>query len=191
MPPKPPRLPSNTSRERSVTEEEKLLWYAVMEGAPIPVPAIPEPAKAKKPEATPQVPNPDQLERFLATGLQGLGAQPAQKTTPQRGVDWRTARQLRQGKTEPEATIDLHGSTQTEAHSLLASFLQRSAQEGKRAVLVITGKGSRAGKAGVLRMSLASWLSSAPCSAFVAAFAQAHIRHGGEGAFYVLLRKQK
>jgi len=100
-------------------------------------------------------------------------------------------RALRRGDPRPEAEIDLHGRTRDEGLRDAERFLIRSRAEGRRAVLVIHGRGqnSEAGAA-VLRPAFAAWLASAAAArAGVMAFAPAPSRSGGAGATVVLLRR--
>jgi DNA-nicking Smr family endonuclease len=85
------------------------------------------------------------------------------------------------------ARIDLHGFDQDRARSVLTDFVLRSRAEGRRSVLVITGKGALG--AGVLRRSVPEWLAAPPLRSAVAGLSEAHRRHGGEGALYVALRR--
>ncbi len=108
------------------------------------------------------------------------------------GLDRRTKTRLRRGQVSIEARIDLHGLTQSEAHSQLLGFLESAFERGVRSVLVITGKGLRTnGKIGVLRSSVPRWLNQLPARDWIKAFDHAVNRHGGEGALYVLLRRRK
>jgi DNA-nicking Smr family endonuclease len=84
---------------------------------------------------------------------------------------------------EPDGKLDLHGFTQEGAYRALVKFLVRAQTEEKRLVLVITGKG------GTLRAQLPFWLGQEELRPLVAGIAEAHIRHGGAGAFYVSLRR--
>ena len=54
--------------------------------------------------------------------------------------------------------------------------------------MVITGKGSRGD--GVLRRYAPEWLGSPDLRDIVAGVAEAHRRHGGEGALYVALKRR-
>ena len=85
------------------------------------------------------------------------------------------------------ARIDLHGLDQDRARSALTDFVLRSRLEGRRSVLVITGKGALGG--GVLRRSVPEWLAAPPLRSAVAGLSEAHRRHGGEGALYVALKR--
>jgi len=106
------------------------------------------------------------------------------------GIDRRTAERFRRGKLPIEGRLDLHGLYQDAAHDALARFITDSAAAGRRKVLVITGRGSRAGS-GVLRERLPQWLNQPPCRAHVLAFTPARPEHGRDGAFYVLLRRKR
>lgn len=82
--------------------------------------------------------------------------------------------------------------TRTEAHHALTRFLESSYLQGRRAVLIITGKGLREdGRIGVLRGAVPRWLNEPPAHAWVRAFDHAAPRDGGEGALYVLLRRAR
>jgi DNA-nicking Smr family endonuclease len=80
--------------------------------------------------------------------------------------------------------------TQSEAHGLLLSFLQRAHSGGVRYVLVITGKGSSSGGEGILRRAVPSWLTTPPFRSLVSSHDFAARHHGGAGAIYIRLRKQ-
>ncbi len=115
---------------------------------------------------------------------------------PQPGLDRRTADRLRKGARTPDARIDLHGMTAARAHGACLRFLAEAAARGHRVVLVITGKGRRdeyghvSGR-GVLRDSLPGWLRASPLGHSIVGIYQAHRRHGGEGAFYVYLKRHR
>ncbi len=108
------------------------------------------------------------------------------------GLDTRSRMRLRRGQIDIEARIDLHGLTQTEAHRALGAFLADAQRRGRRAVLVITGKGlTKRGEVGVLRREVPRWLNQMPMRQRVRAFSYASPRDGGEGALYILLRRDR
>jgi DNA-nicking Smr family endonuclease len=59
---------------------------------------------------------------------------------------------------------------------------------GDRVLLVITGKG-RSSRPGLIRAGLADWLDASRHRPRIAALRPAHRRHGGGGAFYLVLRR--
>ena len=94
------------------------------------------------------------------------------------------------GKEAIDGRLDLHGLTQSEAHSALLRFLRNANARDARLVLVITGKG-RGAEPGVLRRQVPQWLDLPEFRAMVIGFEDAHIAHGGEGALYVRLRRAR
>lgn len=109
-------------------------------------------------------------------------------------MDHKTHRRMAQGKLRPEARLDLHGMTLAIAHPALISFLLSAHASGQRLVLIITGKGRGdhgplPTRPGALRHQVPHWLHSPPLSAIVQQVTAAHYRHGGEGAYYVYLRR--
>ena len=106
------------------------------------------------------------------------------------GLDRRNSQRLKRGQMAIEARLDLHGMTQAEAHGALARFIARSFDEGRRAVLIITGKGMRDGE-GVLRRAVPRWLDDPALRPMILAREEAQPRHGGAGALDVLLRRRR
>ncbi|MCC9621204.1 Smr/MutS family protein [Thalassospira sp. MA62] len=110
------------------------------------------------------------------------------------GVDRSTAKKFQKGKMQIDGRIDLHGMTQEVAHHALNAFIEESWRAGKRCVLVITGKGSRAdeyGRTGLLRQRTPQWLNAPRLRSRILAIHQAQIQHGGAGAMYVLLKRRR
>lgn len=108
-------------------------------------------------------------------------------------MDTKTFGKMKKGRMAPEARIDLHGMTVEEAHAALIAFILSRQSQGKRLVLVITGKGRGDGpfpaERGILRRQVPHWLTLPPLAGAVLDVAPAHRRHGGEGAYYVYLRR--
>lgn len=113
-------------------------------------------------------------------------------------MDSKAFGKLKRGKMRPEGRIDLHGMTLDRAHPALTKFILGSHAKGRRLVLVITGKGKMRDedgpipvRHGVLRHQVPQWLSMPPLSSAVLQVSQAHISHGGGGAYYVYLRRHR
>lgn len=105
----------------------------------------------------------------------------------------REKQRLARGTDSIDGRLDLHGRTQAQAHAALIGFLRGAQSRGAKNVLIITGKGARAaeGERGVLKRQVPLWLNLPELRSLVVGFEQAHIAHGGEGALYVRLRKEK
>lgn len=197
------------SRRRGLTPEERSLWSRVAAtAAPLhperrqPV-AAPKAATAPKPRIEP--PPAFELPSFrigetagFGTGTASLAASPAEALSrnPLR-MDAKTHKRMKQGRVAPEARIDLHGMTLAAAQPELTRFVLNSHAEGRRLVLVITGKGKPGGadaplpvRPGALRHNVPHWLHRPPLSGVVMQVTAAHPRHGGEGAYYVYLRRR-
>ena len=109
-------------------------------------------------------------------------------------------RKLRTGRLDPDFTLDLHGYSRDRAHALLTACIADAALSGMRVLLVITGKGARPGEdderiagsrpRGIIRASLRDWLQDSNLRPYIAALRPAHPRHGGGGAWYVILRRR-
>lgn len=196
---------------RRLSEDERALWNRVagstrrLHHAPDP---IPEGRKAPLPPAPPPPPEPAAWADFApprrpATSAVSLDlvrplAEALRARPPQ--MDAGLHRRMVRGKLEPEARIDLHGLTRAQAQSALTGFLMSAQARGQRLVLVITGKGGREAedhaapmprRTGALRHDLPHWLHQAPLRAAVLELRPAHRSHGGEGAFYVYLRRKR
>lgn len=86
-----------------------------------------------------------------------------------------------------EATLDLHGLTEAQAHEALEAFLREANSQGMRRVLIITGLGKQG--EGALRRLVPLWLEERPFSGYVAACESAPPPLGGDGAYLLRLRR--
>lgn len=102
------------------------------------------------------------------------------------GLNRGQADKLRRGRIAIETKLDLHGCSREEAAGRVAAFLDRSYRSGLRCVLVVTGRGT-----GVLRGALEGWMNQPATRPLVLACVPARERHGGQGAFYVLLSRRR
>ncbi len=194
---------------RRLSEEDRALWRRVTETAVPLKPDAPHPI-AELPEAVapppPDIPAPASFPRFRIG--QTAGAMPPGDDlarpvaehldgAPPR-MDRKRFGKLKRGKLQPEVRLDLHGMTLAQAHPALNRFIQDSHAQGRRLVLVITGKGKRREshdpipvRTGVLRHQVPHWLHTPPLSQAVLQVTPAHLKHGGEGAYYVYLRRAR
>ncbi|HEY4169279.1 MAG TPA: Smr/MutS family protein [Reyranella sp.] len=149
-------------------------------------------AVAPKPKAADSLPA---RERFFAEA-RPLAARPARTRAPAppQSFDREVDRALSKGKRRPEAKLDLHGMTLVAAERAVSAFIAESSAGNRRVVLIVTGKGTRleSGRVfgGRIRAEFPGWLERTENRARVAGVRAAHPRHGGSGAFYVLLRRR-
>lgn len=157
---------------RKLSEPEKEIWRRVSKTV------TPRRAKSAKPEASRQ----DFAAMMRLPPETPLTARPRPQS-----LDINQDKKVRRGRVDVETTIDLHDLTRDQAYPALISGLVRASNRNMRCALVITGKGVRL--EGVLRRSLPGWLAADPIRPIIASYAQAHIRHGGSGAWYVFLKR--
>ncbi|MBI2241829.1 MAG: Smr/MutS family protein [Magnetospirillum gryphiswaldense] len=187
------KIVSHRPRRRTVTPEDARIWRAVVQDvAPLPgkdvlseeeieatEPAAEPPVRPVEPLFRPDPAPPPRPARPLPDLRVGV--------TP--GLDRRSADRMKKGEMAIDAALDLHGMTQDAAHGALLSFVARAHDAGRRCLLVITGKGKQG--PGVLRSQVPRWLNQSPLRERILGFSQARPQHGGDGAFYVLVKRQR
>lgn len=183
--------------KRTLTPEERALWRKVAQTAR-PLPA----GNVRAPRAIDDETFAELFRRATGSASGALNAGSVPRKEPvERGAE----RKVRRGRVEIDARIDLHGETAARARQMLLAFLSRAAMKGHQTILVVTGKGAAAraedtrrfepwqpdapSLPGVLRRSLPLWLAEPDFAVLVSGYATAHARHGGSGAFYVMLRR--
>ena len=107
------------------------------------------------------------------------------------GVDRATFRRLRDGRSEPDAEVDLHGLASRDARLELEESVRAARAANRRLLLVVHGRGQHSQAGPVLKTALPGWLREAPLAYELLAFAPAGTGHGGSGATLLLLRKKQ
>ena len=194
---------------RKLTEDELELWRKVAEQTER---LHPRPTETAVPPTPPKEGKRLKPARESAVLDEVRLGQSARRSTPKHDLkpalsdelasapvqmDRKAYTRMKRGKLKPEARLDLHGMRLDRAHPALVRFILSSQAAGKRLVLVITGKGKRSAETGpiptprgVLKHQVPQWLSMAPLAQAVLQVTRAHVSHGGEGAYYVYLRKR-
>jgi len=197
---------------RKLTQDELALWRKVAEQAERlhprrGNPPSPPPRPAQK--AKPKPAQGDALPSFDPFHL-GQSAKPLsgrhdlkptlsqQMSTAPVQMDRKAFTRMKRGKLKPEARLDLHGMRLDRAHPALVQFILGAQARGRRLVLVITGKGKPGPDTGpiptprgVLKHQVPQWLAMPPLAQAVLQVSPAHVSHGGEGAYYVYLRRPR
>lgn len=184
---------------RRLSDDEELLWSGITRSV--------APLKRKSKGRAAQHRDAHAAERAMLQSARRRAEPVATRPAPAKlstakpapsvgGLDRRQKQRLARGTEPIDARIDLHGHTQSEAHTALLFFLRRSQAEGARFVLVVTGKGGFAGavsaaERGILKRQVPLWLRQAEFHPYVLAAEDAHRAHGGEGALYIRIRRAR
>lgn len=171
------------------------LWEAVTESVLPLKPRRRVRLPAPPPKSEPATPAPARPPRIIPMPAYQSRGEPPPPERP--AIDPNIRKKLVRGRIAIDGTLDLHGMRQDEAHAALTRYLQAAVTRGARTVLVITGKGlkkldgdpTRIVERGVLRSMLPYWLSAPDLAPLVAGWDQSAQGHGGEGAYYVRLRR--
>lgn len=207
--------PGEASGQPALPGEDAELWRLTsatvepLRGAKPRVPdvAAPDVGTVRRPDPASDRPSPrETYSNSRPVPFSPAKERPAASTPPPLAAfERRKGRRIAAGKISIDARLDLHGLRQSDAHNRLRRFLHDCTADGMSTVLVITGKGApetsdthrpfsedaeRPGR-GVLRRMVPLWLAEPGLRAVVASFRSAGVRHGGEGALYIQLRKRK
>ena len=167
---------------RRLSAEEAALWRRVVESVtpmhgPLPE-AAPAPEAPAKPVAKVQV--------------RPKSVPPSAKPGPGTTLDGSWDKKLARGMVQPDRSLDLHGHNLATAWALLDRKLGEAVADGVRVLLLITGKppSDKSGR-GAIRAAVGDWLAASRHAGDIAAVRNAHPRHGGAGALYIVLRRRR
>jgi DNA-nicking Smr family endonuclease len=119
---------------------------------------------------------------------------PAARSGHGDSLDGTWERRLGRGLVAPDATLDLHGHNLATAYDLLDRRLDEAIRAGARLLLLVTGKPrgeDGSAKRGAIRAAVGDWLHASRHAGRIAAVRNAHPRHGGAGALYIVLRRPR
>jgi len=172
---------------RRLNPDEAQLWARVVESvrplAPRAVAAEPAASSAATARAPP-----------VRAATRAPPPAPAPPRAPGVTLDASWDRRLARGMVQPDFTLDLHGHNLATAYDLLYRRLDQALREGARLLLLVTGKPpgpERPVKRGAIRAAIGDWLAASRHSSQIAAVRNAHPRHGGLGALYIVLRRRR
>ena len=179
-----------TKKNSPINDEDTDLFQEMMEGVkplsqekidPDSAPILP---KAKRPEQA--------VKQHLKFGELDFAPAVASDETlsfARTGVQQKIMTKLKKGQFPIQSKIDLHGSTVNQAGAKLQHAINVAVANKQRCVLVVhgRGKGSFDSKPAI-KTHVNQWLRS---SSNVLAFCSAQSQHGGTGAVYVLLKRQR
>ena len=189
---------------RGLSEPEQRAWARLassvtpMPGKKAPLvkeaseaPAKPAPKAPEKPAPKPK----QAAKRPLMRANSPAPAPAPRRAMASSQLDGSWNRKLRSGQITPDYTLDLHDHSLDRAYDRIMSGLDQARMMGARVVLVVAGRerpvdpADRGTKRGAIRAKLLDWLAVSRHADSIAAVRRAHIRHGGEGALYLVLKR--
>ncbi|WP_455220042.1 Smr/MutS family protein [Kaarinaea lacus] len=179
-----------TRKNSSINDEDADLFQEMMEGVK---PLAQEKIDPDSAPLSPKVKRPEKaVKKHLKFGeLDYAPAVAADETLSyaRDGVQQKVIAKLKKGQFPIESKIDLHGSTVNQAGTRLQQSINYAVASKQRCVLVVhgRGKGSFDNKPAI-KTHVNQWLRN---SVNVLAFCSAQSHHGGTGAVYVLLKRQR
>jgi len=192
----PPRPSAAAAPAQSPQQEAKLFKEAMADVTPLAFDRHWQWPKQRRAYASLQNDEAQQtveaLNRLIENGQGFIVADTAEymeATAP--GVASEIARQLHSGRYSVQDHVDLHGLTADQADKVFHAFIKKAISEGKRAVLVIHGRGLTSPCQPVLKHKVYLWLTRGPLRKHVIALTSARSCDGGAGATYVLLRQRQ
>jgi len=114
------------------------------------------------------------------------------------GIDKSTLKKFKREEFKIEAVLDLHGLTEDEAFVKVDNFIPQCYNQGKRCVVIITGKGQTIHEnddiftpKGILKRQVPQWLDMPRIRAMILTYKHPSESLGGSGALYILLKRNK
>ncbi len=106
-------------------------------------------------------------------------------------VDKSIIKNIKKGNFSVDARLDLHGKTLEKAFNTFVSFVNNNYELENRNLLIVTGKGNPEKNTGIIRKNFPLWLNNESVRDKILYVNFANISDGGDGAFYVFLRRKK
>lgn len=151
-------------------------------------------ASEKRPASKPK-PQPAPKRQAMRPSIAPPVAPAKRRPMASSQLDGSWNRKLKSGQIAPDYTLDLHDHNLDRAYDRIMSGLDQARMMGARVVLVVAGRerpvdpADRGSRRGAIRAKLLDWLAVSRHAETIAAVRRAHIRHGGEGALYLVLKR--
>lgn len=180
--------------DRPLNPEEKALWGRVIATVkPLHnVRKVPDPQKPAKP--APPKPMAKKVKAQPNT-LSKTQSPPSSPIAPTKGgLDGSWDRRITKGAIIPDVRVDLHGQGLSSAYTRLDGALEQAITQRVRVILLVTGKVRTHDRAsgegrGAIASVVRDWLAASRHASSIAAVRNAHPRHGGTGALYIVLKR--
>lgn len=181
---------------RRLNNEERALWGRVMAtvqplhtGRPLPKTAD-KPLPVKMDMAAALAAKPKPAIRKTSAKTVAVVASPI--AVPH-NLDGHWDRRITRGGIVPDVSIDLHDTTLNGAYARLDGALEQAIAQKFKVILLVTGKPRAHDRAsgegrGAIAAVVRDWLAASRHARHISAVRNAHPRHGGNGAIYIMLK---
>jgi DNA-nicking Smr family endonuclease len=115
------------------------------------------------------------------------------KTAVPHNLDSHWDRRIKRAGLFPDISIDLHDANLSRAHARLDGALEQAVAQKFKVILLVTGKPRAHDRAsgegrGAIAAVVRDWLAASRHARHISAVRNAHPRHGGAGALYIVLK---
>ena len=183
---------------RRLDTHERMLWGRVIETVrPLHIVRPKTDTKAvtppEKPASNPPARMPSRAGAgAVKTATPNLRSEP-KAPPPQQNLDGHWDRRINRGGIVPDISIDLHDANLSRAYTRLDGALEQSIAQKFKVILLVTGKPRAHDRAsgegrGAIASVVRDWLAASRHARHISAVRNAHPRHGGGGALYIVLK---
>jgi DNA-nicking Smr family endonuclease len=130
----------------------------------------------------------------IRTEAAKIVAAPQSKIAPvPHNLDGHWDRRITRGSIMPDVSVDLHDASLSGAYARLDGALEQAIAQRMKVVLLVTGKQRAHDRAsgqgrGAIAAVVRDWLAASRHARSISAVRNAHPRHGGAGALYIMLK---
>ena len=178
---------------RRLDGEEKLLWNKVIASVK-PLHPAPQIMELPIPDVKVALPQPQKHKTEKLRVVAAKSAAKPQVNASPNSLDGSWDRRIGKGAIVPDVSVDLHGQGLSSAYIRLDGALEQAIAQGMRVILLVTGKARTHDRTsgdgrGAIASVVRDWLAASRHSAAISAVRNAHPRHGGAGALYIILKR--
>jgi DNA-nicking Smr family endonuclease len=181
---------------RRLGPDEKALWGKVMAT----VKPLHEAKVQAAVKAVPAPPKPVRIERKRDAEKASAADRPLVSARGERKnivapatLDSHWDRRIHREGIVPDISIDLHDANLSRAYARLDGALEQAVAQKLKVILLVTGKPRAHDRAsgegrGAIAAVVRDWLAASRHARHISAVRNAHPRHGGAGALYIILK---
>lgn len=176
---------------RPLGPDEKVLWGKVMATVK-PLHAVKAKTDGDAPSSPKKPVRPPKSAAKLTVAILPLKNAPPALAVPH-NLDGHWDRRIHRGGLVPDISIDLHDANLSRAYARLDGALEQAIAQKFKVILLVTGKPRAHDRAsgegrGAIAAVVRDWLAASRHARHISAVRNAHPKHGGAGALYIVLK---